>query len=262
MAAQGVLSQFSVRLRRSAALACALAALAVLSPSYANSLNARSRTLPDLMLWAWERPEDLRGLDRRIGVAFLAQTIRIATSDFIVVPRRQPLRVAPETMLVAVTRIETGRAAQPDRTDIDSLASAILRTTTLPRIAVVQIDFDAVASERTMYAHLIRRVRQQLEPSLPLSVTALASWCKDDDWLGDLPADEVVPMLFRMGPANEPFRSMARSPRQGQPACRHAIGTSLDEPIAVARDRRRRYVFSPKAWTPQLVEHAARGLTP
>ncbi len=261
MAAQGVLSRLSARFGRSLALACAIAALAVLSPSYANSLNATSRTLPDLMLWAWERPEDLRGLDRRIGVAFLAQTLRIATRDLVVEPRRQPLRVSPETALVAVTRIETGRAAQPDRVDIDAVASAIVRTTTLPRIAGVQIDFDAVASERYMYAHLIWRVRQTLEPTLPLSITALASWCADDDWLSDLPADEVVPMLFRMGPANEPFRSIAQSSRRARPACRRAIGTSLDEPMAVARDSRRLYVFSPKAWTRQRVEVAAQELS-
>ncbi len=30
-------------------------------------------------------------------------------------------------------------------------------------------------------------------------MTALASWCAGDDWLRDLPVDEAVPMLFRMG---------------------------------------------------------------
>jgi hypothetical protein len=261
MAAQGLLNRLSGRLLRSVALACAVVSIAVLNPSYANSLNASSRALPNLMLWAWERPEDLRGLDRRIGVAFLAQTIRIETSDLIVEPRRQPLRVSPETTLVAVTRVETGPASQADRIDIEALAAAITRTTSVPRIAGVQIDFDAVASERTMYVHLIRRVRQTLEPSLPLSITALASWCADDEWLSNLPADEVVPMLFRMGPANEPFRSIAHSPRRAQPVCRRAVGTSLDEPLAVAGDSRRLYVFNPKAWTPQRVEDAARGLS-
>ena len=33
---------------------------------------------PGVVLWAWERPVDLRGLPAGTGVAFLAQTITIA----------------------------------------------------------------------------------------------------------------------------------------------------------------------------------------
>lgn len=58
------------------------------------------------MLWAWERPTDLRRLEPGMGVAFLAQTITLDRDTFRVVPRRHPLRVSPRTPLVAVTRIE------------------------------------------------------------------------------------------------------------------------------------------------------------
>jgi len=35
--------------------------------------------LPNLYLWAWERPEDLQFLsNRKVGVAFLAKTISLA----------------------------------------------------------------------------------------------------------------------------------------------------------------------------------------
>jgi hypothetical protein len=37
---------------------------------------ARAGQLPAVMLWAWERPEDLSGIDSsRVGVAFLACTV-------------------------------------------------------------------------------------------------------------------------------------------------------------------------------------------
>ncbi|MGB0036522.1 MAG: hypothetical protein WBP79_13720, partial [Candidatus Acidiferrales bacterium] len=37
---------------------------------------ARQKHLPRVMLWAWERSEDLRGIDpREAGVAFLARTV-------------------------------------------------------------------------------------------------------------------------------------------------------------------------------------------
>ena len=257
MAAQDLLIRLAARCRL-ICLAGAVAAIAVLTPSYANPLRASSAGLPDLILWAWERPEDLRGLDSRIGVAFLAQTIRIAANGFDREPRRQPLRVSPETVLVAVTRIETAPAPAPDQMDVDSLAATIARTASFPRVIGVQIDFDAVVSERRMYADLLHRVRQKLDSAVPLSMTALASWCADDDWLAGLPVDEVVPMLFRMGPVNDRYRSFARSPRLATPACRRALGTSLDEPVDLVPAGRRVYTFSPKAWTPAQVE-AARG---
>ena len=56
---------------------------------------------PRVMLWAWERPEDLRGLGSDTGVAFLAQTIslhadQIATrSPYTVVGAVGSMRVRP-----------------------------------------------------------------------------------------------------------------------------------------------------------------------
>jgi len=69
---------------------------------------------PSLVLWAWERPEDLRGLGTSAGVAFLAQTIALDES-IAVRPRRQPLHVDRSTALIAVTRIFQ-RLTRPLRT--------------------------------------------------------------------------------------------------------------------------------------------------
>ena len=92
-------------------LAGIVCALALLAPSYAARPPARLDSLPHLVLWAWERPEDLRGLDRDVAVAFLAQTIDLKADGLQVSPRRQPLRVDPETSLIAVTRVATRGAA-------------------------------------------------------------------------------------------------------------------------------------------------------
>jgi hypothetical protein len=56
----------------------AVIALVLLSPSYALLEHARLSRLPPLMLWAWERSEDLRGLHPSVGVAFLAQSIAVS----------------------------------------------------------------------------------------------------------------------------------------------------------------------------------------
>src|SRR5207245_3835544 len=96
----------------------------------------------------------------------------------------------------------------PGLPDADAIAIAIARTAALPRVAGVQVDFDATASQRAFYRELLERLRARLAPGTPISITALASWCVGDHWLGDLPIDEAVPLRFRMGPVNEPYRAL------------------------------------------------------
>jgi hypothetical protein len=196
---------------------------------------------------------DLRALPSDVGFAFLAQTITATARASVVSPRRQPLLVALSTPLIAVTRIETpgGDAAIGQ---IDEMARAIASTTHLPRVTAVQVDFDATLSQRQMYRQLLHAVRRELPPATLLSITALASWCMQDDWLADLPIDEAVPMLFRMGPSG-PIRDGVAD-RLRAPACRGAIGTSLDEPLTTSRDRRRLYVFNPQPWTAATIAEA------
>lgn len=235
---------------RLSALSAVVAILASASPADAPSRRSGMDRLPRLVVWAWERSEDLRDLDAATGVAFLAQTISIAGDRFHAAPRRQPLRVSPATALIAVTRIERDRAsATTGRPPIDALSAAIATTAALPRVSAVQIDFDAISSDRIYYRQLIRTLRARLPANVPISITALASWCAGDDWLGGLPIDEAVPMLFRMGPANEPFRRIAVSRGSSSRACSGAIGTSLDEPLDVRSGGRRVYVFNPRPWT-------------
>jgi hypothetical protein len=179
----------------------------------------------------------------------------------VLAPRRNPLRVSPHTPLVAVTRIESddAGASRLAESQVESMAGAIARTLSLPRVRGVQIDFDAAESERPFYRALVQAVRRTIGPDVPLSITALASWCADDRWLDGLPIDEAVPMLFRMGPVNEPYAGIARSPVRAAVECRGALGTSLDEPLHIHADGRRIYVFNAAAWTPASVA-GARGV--
>jgi len=229
-----------------------------LSPAGASvNSGAAPGTLPRLMLWAWERPTDLRALDQGVGVAFLAQTLILRNDAVRAEPRRNPLRVSAHTPLVAVTRIESGGgAAALQAPQVAAMGAAIARTAALPRVAGVQIDFDAAASEHEVYRALIHAVRRQLPDAMPLSVTALASWCAGDRWMHGLPIDEAVPMLFQIGPEHTPFAGIAASPVAAAPECRGALGTSLDEPLRVRAAGRRVYVFNAAAWTPASVSRA------
>lgn len=202
-----------------------------------------------VILWAWERPEDLTFIDpEKTGVAFLAKTIYLRGDKVVAKPRLQPLKIPPATRVVTVIRIETDRREMPTLSaeQVRQTAREILNSS---RSAVVQIDFDATVSERDFYRALLQQVRLNLPVSTALSMTALASWCAGDDWLGDLPVDEAVPMLFRLGVDQRQFQ---RRLETGQPfesrMCQNSAGVSTDEPVTPpAVDRL--YIFSPEPWS-------------
>jgi hypothetical protein len=233
-----------------------LTLVAVRSPAPAPALAA-SR-LPAVMLWAWERPSDLRAIDADVGVAFLAQTITIDSDRITVTPRRWPLKVAPTAVLSAVTRIEMPATRHISDDDERRITDAIAVTSHFSAVESVQIDFDATLSQRDMYRRVIEGVRRGLDASMMLSITALASWCVGDPWLDGLPIDEAVPMLFQLGPLNEPYRDVAVAPSAAHRHCQASLGTSLGEPLRLAPRGRRIYVFNPEAWTLETIDRAGR----
>lgn len=214
-----------------------------------------SDKMPTKILWAWERPEDLRFIDtKQYGVAFLAQTITLETDNVLPKPRRQPLETAPGTYIIAVTRIETkkGSAERPTFTPeiATKVASLVKNTLDLPNVKGVQIDFDAVVSERNFYRSMMKELKRQLPPETPLTMTSLASWCTGDAWFNDFPVDEAVPMAFQMGADDEKIKNYLRNGNDwNEPLCRGSYGISVDEPLGVElKPNRRVYYFSNSAW--------------
>jgi Protein of unknown function (DUF3142) len=220
-----------------------------------NQNRAAQIALPPIILWAWERPEDLEFLDpERFGVAFLAQTLVMKGDEVVYQPRHQPLKLLPQVKLIAVTRIEGKKTGgeQPALTSAqrERLASLIVKTTSLPNVSAVQIDYDAAKSEREFYRALLTDLRKQLPDSMPLTMTALASFCLGDRWLQDLPVDEAVPMVFRMGLDDRTVKDYLEGENDfREPLCRHSYGVALDEPLHMKfQPSRRLYVFSNRAW--------------
>jgi hypothetical protein len=217
--------------------------------------GTHKNALPPIILWAWERPEDLEFLDpQRFGVAFLSQTLVLQGDNVVSHPRHQPLKISPATRLIAVTRIEsiktTGKRTALSEEQREKLVSLVVRTAKLENVSAIQIDFDATSSERDFYRSLLQELRQNLPDSLPLSITALASFCVGDRWLKDLPVDEAVPMIFRMGLDDRRIKSFLKSGNDfREPLCRNSYGIALDEPLEMKfDDTRRLYVFNTSPW--------------
>jgi hypothetical protein len=211
------------------------------------------REEPLTMLWAWETPEDLRALEPgKAGVAFLARSVYLGAKPG-VRPRRQPLKVAPGTWLMAVVRIEGSSGSAPDTEAYRrQVIAAILPATQLPNVRGLQIDFDATASQTRLYAGLLGELRRQMPPGMPLSMTALVSWCGPRSWLPGLGGvvNEAVPMFFRMG-GTPALRAVL--PKDAtvvtQPLCAASAGVATDETWPQLHSRERVYIFRSGPWT-------------
>jgi hypothetical protein len=225
--------------------------LAVFAAGSALLLRSTARrdplpTLPRVMLWAWERPEDLRFIKPgAAGIAFLARTVWLDGDNVSARPRLQPLRYTPGTPLMPVVRLEsTGHGLPPPVPVVREITEAAA----IPGAQALQIDFDARASERTWYAALLADLHRALPSSLPLTITALESWCEHDGWIRNLPVADASPMLFRMGAGERVPDDFA------VPLCRSSIGIGTDEMPARVPSGRRLYFFYPQAWNRQAYE--------
>jgi hypothetical protein len=167
-----------------------------------------------------------------MAVAYIVQTITLRAATVRIDPRPRPQRDSPSSDVIAATRIEVpaGAAVDLSQGQIEQLAYAIADTAEIPLVGAVQIDFDATIAQRCFYRDLIHRVRALLPAEVPLSITAIASWCMDDDWVSDLPIEEVVPMLRT---AADWKAATARARTKGRPIegpCRAALSIPKEKP--------------------------------
>lgn len=231
------------------------------SPPPKTALAAsRMAGFPKLFLWAWERPEHLEFINpREVGVAFLASTIYLRGEKIIERPRLQPLKTPKGTTLIAVVRIESVREEQPLLSTVQraSVVEALAAVAGRPGLAALQIDFDATESERKFYRDILIDLRKQMPESMPLSITALASWCIFDNWLEELPIDEAVPMLFQLGIDQKRIQSYLQTGGDFRSQlCRQSVGISTDETITTPSSTTRLYIFNSVAWSETSVRDA------
>ena len=233
--------------RVSLALAALLGSLGLHSDALPHR-PSRLTPFPQLTLWAWERREDLHALNtRRFAVAYLDRTLTIGLTveDQ---PRHNAVIFPSSAVRMPVVRIETGPASVLNSFNRDDLVRGLLHAADKPGIAALQIDFDASRSQREFYRDLLVNLRSRLPASIPVSITALASWCGYDDWLRGLPIDEAVPMMFRMEPDRRRTPPTADDFRIREPLCQSAIGVSTSEPWPSRFDGKRIYIFPDNGW--------------
>lgn len=194
----------------------------------------------------------------RAAVAVVDRHVWLVGDKVLVRPGARPRALARDggmaPAVIPVVHVEidplrppTGlRQAEP--VILDAMRAAARATTS----GWVQLDLEARPSQRIDYRALVQHIRSALPREVKLSVTALAWWCRSGAWLDGLPADEVVPMFFRMGRDNAPLRALvAQQPAALHPLCRAgSAGFSRQEafPRAVTARYRRTYWFDETGW--------------
>jgi hypothetical protein len=223
-----------------AALLAALLGLSAATPA--------PRARDTLVLWAWERAEDLRFLAADSEIAFVAATIRLAGDRVLLRHRSAPLLVPPGARLIPVIHVDAGRQPALDDRQRAAFVDAVLRGLANLTPDMVQIDFEALPSQRAFYAQALAALRARLPQGTRLSITALASWCMYETWTAALPVDEVVPMLFRMGRGSAAQYAIDGGGDFRQANCRTALGVATNEMRQRLPPGRRLYVFNPRPW--------------
>lgn len=222
---------------------------------------------PNKILWAWKRAEDLSDIDpHQFGVAYLACHVFIDGDKIKWETRNQPLKIPPHTRVVPTVRIDVIRRQKPQLSSqqIDKIAWHVQKAASVPNAAALQIDFDALQSERPFYRALLEHLRKTLPSTMPISITALASWCLFDNWISDLPIDEAVPMMFSLGREREKvLRYFQKHHDFLDERANRSLGLSLEDTgvnelmIPIAQRRKipvRVYVFTKTAWTPTKIQ--------
>ncbi len=207
--------------------------------------------LPRLTLWAWERSEDLRQIDpKTTAIAFLDRTIEVGSKGMVQsLPRIEPVIFPVKTPKIAVVRLEMPGTTEASPQLRQRVLEAMLLSAGRPGLAAFQVDFDATHSQREFYRRLLLDLRREMPADLPLSMTALASWCSWDDWIHGLPVDEAVPMFFRMEPDRLGGVAGRAEYRVREPLCQGSIGVSTREAWPHEETAGRRiYLFPDLGW--------------
>ncbi len=213
-----------------------------------------------LILWAWERPEDLRFAGTGQEIAVQTGFVELAGDGLQTRGRQFPLKsaAAPSIALIHV-QIDHERPLSWTPLLRARTSAAILHYSAAIPARRVQLDFEVRASERAVLLDVLADLRRGLPRGTWLSMTALASWCDTEGWLERAPVDEIVPMLFRMTQGGEALRKrLAAGGDFRNPRCRAALGVATNSPIVRAPPGRRVYLFNPRSWTAADFDRARR----
>jgi hypothetical protein len=208
-----------------------------------------SSSKPSLILWSWQRKDDLSFLKAKTPVAALIGTIYMNAQGFKIDPRTNPLSLSPHASILPVVRLEIDPQIPLGKKSLMSLVSAISSLAHPEKYGALQIDFDAKKSQRAFYKNLLSSLKKT-HPHLKLSITALASWCVGDPWVDMLPIDYAVPMVFNLAEEREFIYKYLRHHKNWKAQkCKGYIGMNQKDLWELPPMPWYIFIFNDKAWS-------------
>lgn len=170
--------------------------------------------------------------------------------------RQHPLVLPAGVHLIPVVHVEAASDAPAELSVVqrEAIIAAVRRhaAAAVAGAGVLQLDYEAPARQRDTFRALVAEVRAALPADVRLSITALAHWCAQGDWLDRLPVDEVVPMLYRLGPHANAWRNrFVRNSTLARRCRGPALGFATNDPppsTLIARTARP-YWFDESGWS-------------
>ncbi len=210
---------------------------------------------PQLVLWSWQRQDNLSFVKKSTLIAPLIGTISINRNGLHVSPRSNPLTLDPSTRLIPVVRLEINPRSSVNEQTLEKIIFHILALTQPCKSKELQIDFDATVSQRPFYEKLLTQLRKTL-PNTKLSITALASWCLSDPWIEKLPIDYAVPMVYNLGEDERSIKRFILNTKQWKSGkCCGYIGLHQKKLFMKIPKGWTVFVFNDEAWTLESYEN-------
>jgi hypothetical protein len=213
------------------------------------SLLIWSTAKPKLILWSWQRNDDLTYIDDNVSVAPLVATIFVNAKGVLVEPRRNVLKINKNITLIPVIRLEIPPHIKVSDDHIETIVRHIRSFVTSSNARCVQIDFDARKSQRPLYEKILTQLHAAM-PAIELSITALTSWCVGDVWIDTLPITHAVPMMYNLGKNAHEFKDDFKTKRKWRSKkCNGYIGFECNDMFTKPPRGWHVYVFNNNAWT-------------
>ncbi len=221
----------------------------------------RPSVKPKLVLFAWDRAEDLTFLEPgEAEVVAWMSTLKLRGDGITFHPRRLPLRLPSHLEAQPIVRLESEGFALPAYDQvIPRLAESSVVDSRRGRVPLL-LDFDARESERDWYRGLLRELAK--DSARPVGITALASWCLTTPFFApERPTLlTVIPMLYDMGPRQNALYTRLYRQKDLTPACRGTIGLATDQIPAWRPPAQTIYLFHHQRWTREAFDEACRKL--
>ncbi|MDP4725474.1 MAG: hypothetical protein NWS47_04215 [Alphaproteobacteria bacterium] len=207
------------------------------------------RQTTTLVLWSWQRKDDLSFVDKGVVISPLVASIFVDNKGVFVCPRGNVLKLGENAQIIPVVRLEISPDIYVDDAHIDTIIHHIKSFIVSCKADAIQIDFDATKSQRSLYEKLLVKSRSSL-PQVNVSITALASWCVGDTWIDKLPITHAVPMIYNLGEHVDDFKKYFKDKKQWRSKkCQGFIGFEQSDVFIKPPRGWNVYIFNKNAWT-------------